>query len=75
MNKDQFKGGVRELCGKVQEGFGKLVGNPFQQDMGAELQVKGRSQVHLGDLKEFEDLELYDLKFDKRRDAWVNGRG
>ncbi len=41
MNKDQFKGGVRELCGKLQEGFGKLVGNPFQQDMGAELQVKG----------------------------------
>jgi uncharacterized protein YjbJ (UPF0337 family) len=75
MNKDQFKGGVKEICGKVQEGFGKLVGNPFQQDMGVELQVDGRSQVHLGDIKELEELEIFDRKFDRRRDAWVNAKG
>jgi uncharacterized protein YjbJ (UPF0337 family) len=75
MNKDQFKGGVKELCGKVQVGLGKLVGNPLQMDVGAELQNEGRAQVHLGDLKEFGKLEIYDRKFDKRRDAWINGRG
>jgi uncharacterized protein YjbJ (UPF0337 family) len=75
MNKDQFKGGVKELCGKVQEGLGKLVGNPFHIDVGMELKNKGRAQVHLGDLKKLEDLEIHERKFDKRWNTWVNGKG
>jgi hypothetical protein len=38
--------------------------------MGVELQVDGRSQVHLGDIKELEELEIFDRKFDRRRDVW-----
>jgi uncharacterized protein YjbJ (UPF0337 family) len=60
MNKDQFKGALKEFAGKVQEGLGKLISNPLQQDMGVELQNKGRLQVFLGDLKKFEDLEIHD---------------
>jgi uncharacterized protein YjbJ (UPF0337 family) len=75
MNKDQFKGGVKELSGKLQKELGKLVGSPTQQDKGVDLQIEGRAQAHLGDLKEFEELEMHDRKFNKRSDDWVNGRG
>jgi uncharacterized protein YjbJ (UPF0337 family) len=75
MNKDQFEGTLKEFAGKVQERLGKLIGNLFQQDMGVELQNKGRLQLFLGDLKKFEDLEIHDRAFDKRWHAWVNGRG
>jgi uncharacterized protein YjbJ (UPF0337 family) len=33
MNKEEFKGALKELAGKVQEALGKLIGNQFQQDI------------------------------------------
>ena len=75
MNKDQFKGALRECVGKLLDGFGKFVGNPLQQDKGVKLQNEGRLQVFLGDLKEFEKLKIHDRAFNKRWDAWVNGGG
>jgi uncharacterized protein YjbJ (UPF0337 family) len=75
MNSDQFKGGLKEFTGKVQERLGRLTGNPFQQEEGVEMQNKGRAQVHQGDLEEFAEAELHDIEFAKRRDIWLNGRG
>jgi uncharacterized protein YjbJ (UPF0337 family) len=75
MNSDQFKGGLKEFTGKVQEEIGRLVGSPIQRDRGVDLQYKGRVQVHCGDLKEFGEAELHDIDFPKRRNGWNNGRG
>jgi uncharacterized protein YjbJ (UPF0337 family) len=75
MNKDQFEGTLKEFAGTVQERLGKLIGNLLQQDMGVELQNKGRLQVFLGDLKKFEELETHGREFDKRWYAWVKGGG
>jgi uncharacterized protein YjbJ (UPF0337 family) len=75
MNKDHFLGSLNEFAGKVQEGIGRLAGNPHLQDRGADLQYRGRVQVHRGDLKEFAEVELHDINFPKRRNGWNNGRG
>jgi uncharacterized protein YjbJ (UPF0337 family) len=75
MNKDQFTGAVKEFAGKAQEDFGKLIGSPSQQVKGFDLQNEGRAQVDLGNIKEFEDLEIHDRECDKRRDSWVDGKG
>jgi uncharacterized protein YjbJ (UPF0337 family) len=75
MNKDQFKGALKELVGKAQEDLGRFIGSSSQQDKGFDLQNEGRAQIHLGNIKEFEDLEIYDREFDKRRDSRVNGKG
>jgi uncharacterized protein YjbJ (UPF0337 family) len=75
MNSDQFKGGVKEFAGKVQEDLGRFIGSPSQQDKGFDLQNEGRAQVHLGNIKEFGELEIHDREFDKRRDDWAIGRG
>lgn len=52
MNKDQVKGQVKDIAGKVQEGAGKLVDSKEQQAKGAKLQVEGKIQKGYGDLKE-----------------------
>ncbi|MBK1685154.1 MULTISPECIES: CsbD family protein [Rhodoferax] len=52
MNKDQVKGQVKDIAGKVQEGAGKLVDSKEQQAKGAKLQVEGKIQKGFGDLKE-----------------------
>jgi uncharacterized protein YjbJ (UPF0337 family) len=64
-----------ELAGKVQVGLGMLAGNPLQQDKGVKLRNVGRLQVFLGDLKEFEELEIRDREFGEHWDAWVSFRG
>ncbi len=52
MNKDQVKGGAKDIAGKIQEEAGKLVGSKEQQAKGLEKQVEGKIQKGVGDLKE-----------------------
>jgi uncharacterized protein YjbJ (UPF0337 family) len=52
MNKDQVKGGAKDIAGKIQEEAGKLVGSKEQQAKGLEKQVEGKIQQGIGDLKE-----------------------
>ena len=52
MNKDQVKGAVKDLGGKIQEEAGKLTGSEKQQVKGLEKQVEGKVQQRLGNLKE-----------------------
>lgn len=52
MNKDQAKGGVKSVVGKVQAEAGKLVGNRELQAEGLKNQLLGKAQTHLGDAKE-----------------------
>lgn len=52
MNKDQMKGEVKDIAGKIQEEAGKLIGSKEQQAKGLEKQVEGKIQQGIGDLKE-----------------------
>ena len=52
MNKDQVKGQVKDIAGKVQAETGKLVGSTAQHFKGLKLQVEGKAQKNLGDAKE-----------------------
>jgi len=52
MNKDQVKGVVKDLVGKVQEEAGKLVGSKEQQVEGLSKQISGKVQNGVGDLKQ-----------------------
>jgi uncharacterized protein YjbJ (UPF0337 family) len=52
INKDQVKGTMKDLGGKVQEATGELLGDQQQQIDGLTNQVKGKAQKGLGDLKE-----------------------
>jgi uncharacterized protein YjbJ (UPF0337 family) len=61
MNKDQAKGAVKGIGGKVQEEIGKLVGSKSQQSEGLKHQIDGKLQETVGDLKE----AVKDLKDNK----------
>jgi uncharacterized protein YjbJ (UPF0337 family) len=52
MNKDQAKGVVKDVAGKVQEKAGKLVGSKEQEAKGLSKQVAGKVQKKVGDIKE-----------------------
>lgn len=52
MNKNQVKGTVKDISGKVQEEAGKLVGNKEQQAKGLLKQVEGKAEKRFGDVKE-----------------------
>ena len=52
MNKDQMKGAVKNVEGKVQEQAGKLVGNKDQQVKGISKQISGKAQENIGDAKQ-----------------------
>ena len=52
MNKNQIKGTVKDLAGKVQEETGKLIGNREQEIKGIHKQVTGQAEKRLGDVKE-----------------------
>ena len=52
MNKDQVKGAVKEVAGKVQAEVGKATGSVSQQVKGKVLEAEGRSQTLAGDVKE-----------------------
>ena len=52
MNKDQVKGGVKDVAGKIQEQAGKLLGSKEQQVKGLSKQISGKVQKNVGDAKE-----------------------
>lgn len=52
MNKDQVKGDLKDIGGKIQEEVGKLIGSTEQQAKGLKNQVKGKTQHQVGNLKE-----------------------
>lgn len=52
MNKNQVKGAVKDLAGKVQEETGILVGNKEQQVKGLGKQIAGKAEKAYGDVKE-----------------------
>lgn len=51
MNKEQVKGVVKDIAGKVQEGVGKLVGSKEQQVKGLDKQISGQAEKTYGDAK------------------------
>jgi uncharacterized protein YjbJ (UPF0337 family) len=52
MNKDQVKGVLKDIAGKVQEEAGKLVGSKEQQVKGLGKQISGKAEKTYGDAKE-----------------------
>jgi uncharacterized protein YjbJ (UPF0337 family) len=52
MNKDQVKGTVKDIVGKMQEEVGKLVGNKEQQVKGMGKQISGKTEKNYGDARE-----------------------
>jgi uncharacterized protein YjbJ (UPF0337 family) len=52
MNKDQVKGTLKDVTGKVQEEAGKLVGSKKQQASGLDKQISGKAEKAFGDAKE-----------------------
>jgi len=52
MNKDQVKGTLKDIGGKIQEEAGKVVGNRNQEAKGLEKQVEGKVQKKVGDAEE-----------------------
>lgn len=52
MNKDQVKGAVKDIAGKVQEKTGQVMGDKEQQVKGIVKQVEGKNQQTKGDAKE-----------------------
>lgn len=57
MNKDQVKGGAKQLAGKAQEKAGKLVKSRKQQVKGVAKQAAGKVQKSYGDAREDLDEE------------------
>jgi uncharacterized protein YjbJ (UPF0337 family) len=52
MNKDQAKGAIKNVAGKVQKEAGKLTGNKEMEAKGLKNQVVGKAQKSVGDAKE-----------------------
>jgi uncharacterized protein YjbJ (UPF0337 family) len=52
MNKDQVKGAVKNIAGKLQQKTGKLMGNQEQQIKGIGKQIVGKAEKFYGDAKE-----------------------
>lgn len=52
MNKDQVKGAVKDVAGKVQQKTGEAIGSTSQQVKGLAKQGEGKVQKNVGDAKE-----------------------
>jgi uncharacterized protein YjbJ (UPF0337 family) len=52
MNKDQIKGGMKDIAGKVQEKAGDAVNDKEQQAKGMAKQGEGKLQKGYGDVKD-----------------------
>lgn len=52
MNKDQAKGAVKDVVGKVQQKVGEVTGDEDQQAKGLQKQGEGKLQKGYGDAKE-----------------------
>jgi uncharacterized protein YjbJ (UPF0337 family) len=62
MNKDQIKGSVKDLVGKVQSEAGSLIGSTKLQVRGAMSQTEGKVQKHVADIKEVLNDAGHDLR-------------
>jgi uncharacterized protein YjbJ (UPF0337 family) len=51
MNKDQVRGKIENIKGRVKEAVGALTGNKKTESEGAAERVKGAVQKKMGDLK------------------------
>lgn len=51
MNKDQAKGHMKDIGGKLQEKAGEITGSKEQQAKGMAKQVEGKVQKGVGDVK------------------------
>ena len=51
MNKDQAKGHIKDIAGKMREKLGSLTGNRKEQAKGLGNQAEGKVQKGIGDLK------------------------
>jgi len=51
MNKDQVKGTLKDVAGKLQETTGQVLGDHSQQVKGIKKQVDGKAQKAVGDIK------------------------
>jgi uncharacterized protein YjbJ (UPF0337 family) len=52
MNKDQIKGTVKGVAGKVEKEAGKMFGSARTQVYGSALQAEGKTQKHRGDVEQ-----------------------
>ncbi|NDU92538.1 MAG: CsbD family protein [Ferrovum sp.] len=52
MNKNQVKGVIKDIAGKVQKTTGEMVGNKEQQVKGLNKQISGKSEKIYGDARE-----------------------
>lgn len=52
MNRDQVKGTVKDIAGKVQRKVGEATGNTSQQIKGGAKQVEGKLQKGAGDAQQ-----------------------
>lgn len=52
MNRDQVKGTVKDIAGKVQRKVGEATGNTSQQIKGGAKQVEGKLQKGAGDVQQ-----------------------
>jgi uncharacterized protein YjbJ (UPF0337 family) len=52
MNKDQVKGGMKDIAGKAQEKVGEATNNRSQQAKGMLKQAEGKVQKGVGDVKD-----------------------
>ncbi len=52
MNKDQAKGGIKDIAGKAQEKLGQATDDRSQQAKGMAKQVEGKVQKGFGDAKD-----------------------
>jgi uncharacterized protein YjbJ (UPF0337 family) len=55
MNKNQIKGSVKDVAGKVQQKVGRVTGNTNQQVKGAAKQIEGKVQKGVGDVEQARD--------------------
>jgi uncharacterized protein YjbJ (UPF0337 family) len=51
MNKDQAKGHVKDMAGKVRQKVGKVTGNRSEQAKGMANRAEGKVQKGVGNLK------------------------
>jgi uncharacterized protein YjbJ (UPF0337 family) len=52
MNKEQIKGTVKDVAGKIEEKVGQLTGNKQQEARGDAKQVAGKTEKLVGDAKQ-----------------------
>jgi uncharacterized protein YjbJ (UPF0337 family) len=55
MNKNQIKGSVKDVAGKVQQKVGEATGNTNQQVKGVAKQIEGKVQKGVGDVEQAVD--------------------